>query len=94
LLIVVPSSPHAAKLRQLAPTIVRTLADKGWNIASITVKVQANLPKPGAKSSRPTKEAVPLDHTALDAFKTLHDNLRPGPLAEAVAKLLAHHNRS
>ena len=94
LLIVVPSSAHAAKLRQLAPTIVRTLTDKGWNLASITVKVQANLPKSGAKSPRPPKEAVPLGHTALDAFKTLHDNLRPGPLAEAVAKLLAHHNRS
>lgn len=87
----VPSPSHAAKLRQLAPTIVRTLAASGWNLETITVKVQANLPKSGAKSARPPKEAMPLGHTALDAFKTLHDNLRPGPLAEAIARLLAHH---
>ena len=69
LLIVVTSSAHAAKLRQLAPTIVRTLADKCWNIASITIKVQAN--KPGAKSPRPPKQTAPLGHTAPDAFNTL-----------------------
>ncbi len=89
--LVVPSAAHAAKLRQLAPRIVQTLEAQGWNLNEIAVKVQAGLPKPGAKQPRPPKEAEPLGETALDAFASLRDNLRPGPLADAIARLLAHH---
>lgn len=87
----VPSSAHAAKLRQLAPSIVQALGERGWNVNEIAVKVLAGLPKPGSKLPRPPKEAQPLDSTALNAFKILHDTLRPGPLADAIARLLTHH---
>ena len=90
LLLVVPGPAHAAKLRQLAPRIAQSLADQGWNLNEIAVKVQAGLPKPGARQPKPPKEAQPLGDTALGAFETLH-HLRPGPLADAVAKLLKHH---
>ncbi|WZB74597.1 DUF721 domain-containing protein [Achromobacter insuavis] len=92
--LVVPSAAHAAKMRQLAPRIAQALADQGWNLNEIAVKVQAGLPKPGARKPLPPKEAQPLGTTALGAFETLHDNLRPGPLADAVAKLLKHHKGS
>ncbi|KAG1369505.1 hypothetical protein G6F59_018702 [Rhizopus arrhizus] len=81
-------------MRQLAPRIARTLADQGWNLNEIAVKVQAGLPKPGARQPRPPKAAQPLGDKALGAFESLHDTLRPGPLADAVAKLLRHHKRS
>jgi len=87
----VPSAAHAAKLRQLGPRIAQALGAQGWNLNEIAVKVQAGMPKPGAKSPRPPKEAEPLGATALDAFETLREKLQPGPLADAVARLLAHH---
>ncbi|CAB3672872.1 MAG: DciA family protein [Achromobacter pulmonis] len=92
--LVVPSAAHAAKMRQLAPRIAQALANQGWNLNEIAVKVQAGLPKPGTRKPLPPKEAQPLGEAALGAFETLHDNLRPGPLADAVAKLLKHHKSS
>lgn len=87
----VPSAAHAAKLRQLAPRIAQALNTQGWNINEIAVRVQAGMPRPGAKAPRPPREAELLGKTALDAFETLQESLRPGPLADAVARLLAHH---
>lgn len=87
----VPGPAHAAKLRQMAPRIAQSLSAAGWNLSEITVKVQAGMPKPGAKAPRPPKEAEPLGDTALNAFEDLHRNLRPGPLADAVSRLLKHH---
>lgn len=87
----VPSAAHAAKLRQLAPRIAQALNTQGWNLNEIAVRVQAGMPRPGTKAPRPPREAEPLGETALGAFEALQENLRPGPLADAVAKLLAHH---
>lgn len=91
LTLAVPSAAHAAKLRQMAPRIAQALCAQGWNLNEIAVRVQAGMPKPGAKMPRPPKEAEPLGETALGAFEQLKGTLRPGPLADAVARLLAHH---
>jgi len=88
----VPSAAHAAKLRQLAPRISRALAGRGWNVNEIAVRVQAGMPGPGA-AARPPRETVPLEESSLEAFADLHRNLRPGALADAVARLLAHHGK-
>lgn len=90
----VPSAAHAAKLRQMAPRIAQALGAAGWNLSEITVKVQASMPGIGTKPPRPPKEAVPLDEAALGAFETLRGNLRPGPLADAIARLLKRHKTS
>src|SRR3546814_697835 len=76
----VPSAAYAAKLRQLAPSILQTLNDSGWNLNEIKVKVQAGLLQNRAKKSG--KQTVPLDDAALNAFDELRDKLRPGPLAD------------
>ena len=86
----VPSAAHAAKLRQLAPRIIQLLTEGGWNLNEINVRVQAGLLQNQTKAA-PIKEVVPLDNNALRAFETLQNNLRPGPLADAVKRLLAHH---
>jgi hypothetical protein len=86
----VPSAAHAAKLRQLAPRLAQALISHGWNLNEIAVRVQADLPKTTPKTPMP-KEIQPLGATALSAFEILHDHLRPGPLANAVARLLKHH---
>lgn len=89
----VPSAAYAARLRQLAPSTVAQLAHSGWNLTEIQVKVQAGLSQSGTNASRP-KQSIPLDEQALDAFRGLHENLRPGPLADAVARLVARHGRN
>ena len=90
LLLVVPGPAHAAKLRQLAPRIAQSLADQGWNLNEIAVKVQA-----GLQARRPSTEAAERSATPgryrPGRVRDLAPNLRPGPLADAVAKLLKHH---
>lgn len=89
----VPSAAYAARLRQLAPRIVQLLAGSGWNLNEISVKVQAGLLQSQTKTTQ-TKIAVPLDNDALSAFAKLRDTLKPGPLADAVNRLLVHHGKA
>ncbi|MYN14940.1 DUF721 domain-containing protein [Pusillimonas sp. TS35] len=88
----VPSAAYAAKLRQLAPRIAHLLAGKGWNIQEITVKVHAGLPRQRTESAT-QRDVVPLGENALQAFDDLRHSVRPGPLADAIERLLAHHRR-
>jgi hypothetical protein len=60
-------------------------------LQDVNVRVQAGLPWGQEKAV--AREVVPLDNTALQAFDTLRDNIRPGPLADAIARLLAHHRQ-
>ena len=85
----VPSAAYASKLRQLAPRIAQHLTTNGWNVNEIIVRVQAGLLQSQTKEA--SREVVPLNEAALQAFDELHSNLRPGPLADAVKRLLSHH---
>ena len=87
----VPAAAYAAKLRQLAPSIIRVLHDSGWNVTQISVKVQANLAT--GQTKKAPRQVTPLDATALKAFEELHHELRPGPLADAVQRLLQRHQQ-
>lgn len=89
----VPSAAYAARLRQLAPRTVAQLAHRGWNLTEIQVKVQAGLLQNRMKTPL-QKQSIPLDTRALEAFRGLHENLRPGPLADAVARLVARHGQA
>jgi len=84
----VPSAAHAAKLRQLGPTICRELNRQGWAISDVHVKITMRAP-PSGKSA--TRHGVPLGPKGLQAFADLAATLPPGPLADAVARLLEHH---
>lgn len=93
LTLVVPGAVYAARLRQLAPRIIERLNKDGWNLNEITVKIQADLPKSRIKPSL-AKQSIPLDDQALKAFADLRESLEPGPLANAVARLLERHRAS
>ncbi len=80
----------AAKLRQLAPRISSHLQSRGRMTTEVQVKTSL---QPGAMPyQKPEKTARPLDAKDLSAFEDLQNRLQPGPLADAVAKLLAHHS--
>jgi len=87
----VPSAAYAAKLRQLAPRIIQLLNNSGLNLNEVSVKVQAGLWQSQTKTA--PREVVPLDAAALQAFEVLHSGLRAGPLADAVQRLLKHHQQ-
>jgi len=84
----VPSAAHAAKLRQMGPAILRRLAHEGWAVTDIHVKITMQ-PQPSATPG--VRHGVPLGPQGLQAFSDLAATLSPGPLADAVARLLAHH---
>jgi hypothetical protein len=89
LTLMVSSAAFAAKFRQLAPRVATHMQSMGWNVAEIKLKVQGGLGLP--EVAKPPREARTLDQQDLKAFEALRDALRPGPLADAVAKLLRHH---
>lgn len=85
----VPSAAHATRLRQIAPTLLKHMRDKGWNISEIVLRVYAGMPDTETKVTQ--RETRPLDAQALQAFASLRRNVRPGPLADALERLLRHH---
>ncbi len=89
LTLTVSSAAFAAKFRQLAPRVTSHLTGLGWNLTEIKLRVQGGLRLPEAP--HPKKEARALDEQDLRAFEELGAQLRPGPLADAVTKLLSHH---
>lgn len=89
LTLMVSSAAFAAKFRQLAPRVTTHMKSAGWNISEIKLKVQGGLGIPEA--TKPPKEARALDQQDLKSFENLKQALRPGPLADAVAKLLERH---
>lgn len=88
--ITVPSAAHAAKLRQMGPALCRDLARKGWAIDAIQVRI-AMRTMPSARDIPAPRQTVPLGQEGLQAFSSLASSLRPGPLADAVQRLLSHH---
>lgn len=89
LTLMVSSAAFAAKFRQLAPRVTTHMQSAGWNVAEIKLKVQGGLGLP--EVTKPPRAARTLDQQDLKAFEELRGALRPGPLADAVAKLLRHH---
>jgi hypothetical protein len=80
-------SAQAAKLRQFVPRIQSRMTDLGHKVDVVTIKVLAEPPIPIAVHM--AKEARPLDRSDLSHFVELANGLEPGPLADAVAKLIA-----
>ncbi len=81
----------AAKLRQMQPRIVEQIKAAGWSIDDLKIKVATRASKP--QTPIHVKQARALDETDLGHFENLSHQLNAGPLADAVAKLLARHRR-
>lgn len=89
LTLAVPGAAHATRLRQLTGTLLRALNERGWHITQVEIRVQAGLA--ANASQRPPREIQALDRRALDCFRALEHQVAPGPLADAIARLLRHH---
>lgn len=78
----------AAKLRQLAPTIVSDLKNSGCEISGIRVKVQVSYMTPA-----PQRLPRQLSRNAQTAIETLSDTLTDSPLKNALKKVAAKQSR-
>lgn len=91
LTLAVPAAAYASKIRQLVPSLLRTMNEAGWNLSGISVRIQANLAAGQTNLSGRTREVQPLDAQALQSFSQLREAVKPGPLADAIERLLRHH---
>lgn len=84
----VPSAAFAAKLRQMAPSLAQAMSSRGYPITTLKIKVIASL-------ASPTPVATPQVHqpaspaAAQAALQKLHSEIAPGPLSEAIQKILS-----
>ncbi len=79
-----PSGAFAAVLRQRSAALLSALTRKGWEFTAIKVVVQPrNTPTPKKKSSQ-----IQWDAQASKPLAGLRDDLPPGPLKAALARLL------
>lgn len=91
LTLMVPGPAHAARLRQMTPTLAHDLRQAGCAIERIVVRIDARAEP--ARTQKPLREIQPMGPEALRAFEVLGDRVAEGPLADAIHRLLAHHKR-
>jgi len=90
LVLAVPSSAVAAKLKQQLPKVQTGLQKKGWQVESVRIKIQVGraLPQPQA-----LKGVLELPPTAVQAFEDLGQSLpetaQNAPLIAALRRLAA-----
>ncbi|CAM5179864.1 hypothetical protein CDEF62S_05055 [Castellaniella defragrans] len=89
LTLMVPGPAHAARLRQMLPALAHRLQTAGWPIERIVVRIDARGPLP--ETEKPLREIQPLGSQALQSFEALGQTVAPGPLADAIQRLLNHH---
>ena len=84
LVLIAANSSAAAKLKLLAPALVRFLTGERWQVKLVSVRVQ-----PSRSQAAPARQkTVHLSTHALNSLRALHASLTPSPAREALAKLL------
>jgi hypothetical protein len=89
LILAVPSSAVAARLKQNLPKLQSTLSARGWQVTTLRLKVQVTRAMPPQVETR----VLELPPTAVDAFEELGESLPDTPqnaaLVAAVKRLAA-----
>ena len=89
LVLAVPSSAVAARLKQSLPKLQGTLQARGWQVSSMRLKVQVTRAMP----ERVEMRTLSLPPTAVDAFEELGESLPDTPqnaaLVAAIKRLAA-----
>lgn len=86
----VPTAAHSAKLRQLLPRLANRLQADGWQVNQIRVRIQARPLQLPHTPRHPPRDIPP---EGLRAFAELQGQLREGPLADAVRRLVGNRLR-
>ncbi len=84
LMVQADNSAMVAKLRQLAPSLTRAVAQVHPELESLRIQVALPESRPVARH----RPAQPLSPEALEHFKKLYETLAPSPLKTAIEHLL------
>jgi hypothetical protein len=91
-LVLLAASPAAAaKLRLLAPSLVKLFSEQRLQVNSVSTKVQPNASRESIVA--PHKHAD-LSTSALDSLSRLYATMRDSPAREALRALLERHGRT
>lgn len=88
LMIAVPFSAAATRIRQAAPDILRALDAAGWHATAIRPKVQVALQQGNPIQTK----NLSIPDTAKTALDTLRQQVDDPALKQALAALLKHHS--
>jgi hypothetical protein len=80
----------AAKLKQLAPTLLRAIRRSDADVAAIRIEVQVRAMQTSRQHERRPKTLPP---QAVDAFQELAERVTEEPLKLALANLIRHHRK-
>lgn len=91
--LIVPGPAHAARLNQISDSLCNQLNIHGWNFNRIIIRIDAHKRDMGAK--KPYVKTNILSQEAIDEFIKLEQRITPSsPLADAIQKLIKHHNNN
>lgn len=89
LLVALPFSAAAVRLRMAAPALIAALHKAGWHATAIRPKVQVALQRENPKQTK----SLTLSEPALDAFADLAQTVEDPALRAAVENLLRHQRK-
>lgn len=84
LVVSVPNSALASKLKQQLPKLQAALQQEGWQVNSIRLKIQASQPP----QNEPMTKQCQFSESALQAFSHLEKNLAPSKQNNALLSAL------
>lgn len=90
LMVAVPHSAAATRLRMLAPTIIAALQAANWHATAVRPRVQVALQQDKPEKS---SQLSSLPDAALEAFSDLAHDVADPALRQAVEALLAHQRK-
>jgi len=88
LFLLADNSAVAAKLRQLAPTLLLHVRKREIEVTGIQVEVQVAAPQPGAAGAAGAQSGRDLSPTAIKALDGLVETLNESPLKTALTRLV------
>jgi hypothetical protein len=84
LVLAASNSAAAAKLKLLAPALVRFLTERRWQVNSVSIRVQPSM----ARAPAQARKGVQFSTSALRDLHDLHRAMRSSPAREALGRLL------
>jgi hypothetical protein len=79
------NSAAAAKLRLLAPSLIRYLSNQRWQVRSVSIRVQPNASQ---KADAAPQKTAQFSSPTIDSLKQLYHRLSASPAREALRALL------
>ena len=91
LVVVADNGAAAAKLRQMTPRLVKNFVLRGQQITSVRIEVQVSS---GRRPASPVVRVAPVGSIGLASIRDLAGSLPDSPMKQALANLLARHDKA